>query len=228
MISFIIPTYNESALIEETLSNLIYAISDDDEIIVVDGKSEDKTLEIVNRFSEVRIIKCKQKGRAAQMNMGAEKAQKEFILFLHADSSINSIGINKLKQTIKNHNVSWGWFDLKLHSPRKIYRVLETLAQFRTRVISEPLGDHGIFIKKEVFNNVGGFPKIPIMEDVELVKKLKTVSKGTRINHGVESSVRRFENCGIIKTSLNMIFLRFFHFFGVSPQTLAKYYRPER
>ena len=228
MISFIIPTYNESTAIEKTLSELLEAISDHDEIIVVDGNSEDNTIQIVKNFSEVKIINSQQRGRAVQMNTGAEKAQKEFILFLHADSSINSIGINKLKQTIKDKNVSWGWFDLKLHSPRKIFRVLETLAQFRTRVISEPLGDHGIFIKKDIFNNVGGFPEIPIMEDVELVKKLKTVSKGTRVNHAVESSVRRFENCGIIKTSLNMIFLRIFHFLGVSPETLARYYSPER
>lgn len=228
MISFIIPTYNESSIIENTLTKLLKVTSEDDEAILVDGSSEDSTLEKVKKFPRVKIIESKQRGRGFQMNLGAEKAVGDYLLFLHADTVVDRIGIIKLKEAVNNHKVNWGWFDLKLDSPKIVYRVLETLAQYRIRLISEPLGDHGIFVKKEIFEKVGGYPEISIMEDVEFVKKLKAISKGTRINHFVESSVRRFENCGVISTSFKMIMLRTLYFFGVSTNILSSYYNPER
>ena len=224
MISFIIPTFNESSTIEETLSKLTSIISEEDEIIVVDGMSEDQTAQIASTFRGVNVIESGTRGRAGQMNIGAGRARGEYLLFLHADTTIDGTGIEKLRNEIRNKGNIWGWFNLKLNSPRFIYRILETLACYRTRLSHEPLGDHGIFVKKSLFNEVGGYPEIPIMEDVELVKRLKSVSKGKRIDHFVLSSVRRFEREGILRNCLKISLMRARYFMGVSSAELSKGY----
>jgi rSAM/selenodomain-associated transferase 2 len=228
MFSFVIPTYNESSTIENTLNKLLAVISGDDEIIVVDGCSEDGTAGKVKGLANVKLVENCQRGRARQMNTGAEHATREYIFFLHADTTIDLIGIEKLKNEVKNNSLNWGWFYLKLNSTKYIYRILEILASYRTKIANEPLGDHGIFVKRELFNRIGGYPEIPIMEDVELVKKLKKVSHGKRINHHVLTSVRRFERCGILKTTFNISMMRVAYFLGKSPETLSKWYLNHR
>jgi len=228
MISFVIPTYNESSTIENTLRNLLSVISSEDEIIVVDGCSEDGTGEKVNEFNKVKLIENSERGRARQMNRGAEHATREFIFFLHADTTIDSVGLEKLKNEVKNNSLNWGWFSLKLNSPKFIYRILETLTSLRTKIAHEPLGDHGIFVNRKLFNRIGGYPEIPIMEDIELVKKLKKISAGKKINHHVLTSVRRFEKGGILKTTFNISMMRVAYFLGKSPDTLSKWYLNHR
>lgn len=228
MISFIIPTYNESNTIEHNIRKLLSLISNDDEVIVVDGSSEDNTIEKVRKFQDVNLITQSKRGRAVQMNRGALESKNEYLFFLHADTSIDATGLEKLRKEIKENSLSWGWFSIRLDSPRFIYRVLETLASYRTKLAHEPLGDHGIFVKKEIFNSSGGYPDIPIMEDVELVKRLKKISGGKRIDHYVLTSVRRFERGGIFKTVFNIIMMRSAYFFGLSPEALSRYYLNHR
>ena len=110
MFSFVIPTYNESSTIENTLNKLLAVISGDDEIIVVDGCSEDGTAGKVKGLANVKLVENCQRGRARQMNTGAEHATREFIFFLHADTTIDSVGIEKLKNEVKNNSLNWGWF----------------------------------------------------------------------------------------------------------------------
>ncbi len=228
MISIVIPTYNESNTIEQNLDNLLRIISPGDEVIIVDGNSEDDTTDKVKKYKELKLIPCGKRGRAVQMNMGAREALNEYILFLHADTTIDSTGIKKLKSGIRNSAHTWGWFSLRLNPPKYIYRVFETLASYRTKVAHEPLGDHGIFVKKELFKKIGGYPEIPIMEDVELVKKLKKITKGTRIGHHVLTSVRRFERGGIFSTALNITMMRVAYYFGKSPEELSSWYLNHR
>lgn len=228
MISFVIPTLNETTTIENTLEKLLSVISPDDEVIVVDGRSEDDTVQRTRNFKDARLVEGCARGRALQMNAGAEIAGKEYILFLHADTTIDSPGIKKLKKEIGENKTNWGWFTLKLDSPRLIYRVFERLASYRTMLAHEPLGDHGIFVRTDLFKRIGGYPEIPIMEDIELVKKLRKISPGKRIDHHVLTSVRRFERGGILKTAYNICMIRVAYFFGMSPQSLSRRYLNHR
>jgi rSAM/selenodomain-associated transferase 2 len=223
MVSIVIPTYNESRKIETTLTNLYKIISPDDEVIVVDGFSEDNTREIVGNFPDTKLLTSK-KGRAKQMNLGAAEAKSQYVLFLHADTLISAECMTIMKNEISSNGIGWGWFPIKLDSSRFIFRVLEIGANMRTRFTGTPFGDHGIFIRKDLFSEVGGFPEIPIMEDIELARKIKSISKGVEIKSPVTTSVRRFEKSGVIKTFLTMWILRILYYLGTPPKTLARYY----
>jgi rSAM/selenodomain-associated transferase 2 len=223
MISIVIPTYNESATIKITLGSLFKLISPDDEVIVVDGLSEDNTREIVSNFPQARLFSS-QRGRATQMNLGAEKAGNKYILFLHADTLINARCIAMLKNKIISKEISWGWFPIKLNSPKFIFRIIEIGANLRTKLTGTPLGDHGIFVRRDIFYEVGGFPKISLMEDLEFVRRIKNISKGVEIESPIQTSVRRFEKAGILKTFFTMWVLRFFYYLGMPPEKLARYY----
>lgn len=227
MISIVIPTYNESATIESTLNELLGILLSDDEIIIIDGKSEDNTQEIVRTFPQVKLFSSR-RGRAIQMNVGAQKAKNECILFLHADNIANADCLNMLRDEIKTGRISWGWFPIKLNSPKLVFKILERGANLRLKFTGTPLGDHGIFVKKEIFDKIGGFPEIPIMEDLEFVRKIKRVMKGTQINCPIGTSVRRFEKSGIVKTFITMWVLRFLYYSGVSTGKLARYYEHVR
>jgi rSAM/selenodomain-associated transferase 2 len=223
MISIVIPTYNESSTIESTLINLFEIISTGDEVIIVDGLSEDETKEIAGKFTQAKLVTSK-RGRALQMNMGAEKAENEYILFLHADTIISATCLTMLKNEIISNRIGWGWFPIKLNSPKFIFRVLELGANMRTSFTGTPLGDHGIFVKKDLFCEVGGFPEMPIMEEIEFVRKLKKISKGVEILSPVRTSVRRFERSGVLKTFVTMWILRILYYLGMPPETLLRYY----
>lgn len=227
MISIVIPTYNESAIIGSTLRRLNEIITSQDEIIVVDGSSEDKTREIAREFPNV-ILTTSRRGRASQMNAGAKIAKGEYLLFLHADVLINEKCLSMLKNRICGNEIQWGWFAFTLNSPRFIYRVIEVGANLRNRFTGIPLGDHGIFVKKDMFHIVGGFPEIPIMEDLEFSRKMNIIANGIEISSPLKISVRRFEHSGIIRTLSRMWVLRILYYFGVSPERLTKYYRKIR
>jgi rSAM/selenodomain-associated transferase 2 len=227
LISIVIPTYNESATIESTLKKLLETLPSGDEVIIIDGESEDNTQEIVRTFTEVKLFSSR-RGRSIQMNLGAQIAKNEYILFLHADNIVGPDCLKLLRDEIKSGRLSWGWFPIKLNSPKLAFKVLEAGANLRLKLTGTPLGDHGIFVKKEIFDKIGGFPETPIMEDLEFVRKIKRVTKGTQINCPIGTSVRRFERSGIIKTFITMWVLRFLYYSGMSTDKLARYYKHVR
>jgi len=227
MISIVIPTYNESAIIGNTLTKLNEITTSQDEIIVVDGSSEDNTREIAREFPNVILI-ISRRGRASQMNAGAEIAKGKYLLFLHADVLIDEKCLSMLKNRICGNQIQWGWFAFTLNSPKFIYRLIEMGANLRNRFTGIPLGDHGIFVKRDMFYLIGGFPEIPIMEDLTFVKKMNVVANGIEIKSPVKISVRRFEHSGILRTLSIMWVLKILYYFGVSPERLAKYYRQIR
>jgi hypothetical protein len=162
------------------------------------------------------------------MNVGAARARGNYILFLHADVLMNRSSISMLKNQTSNNEVKWGWFPIRLDSPRFIFRILETGANLRNRLTGIPLGDHGIFVKRDVFHEIGGFPEIPIMEDLQFVRKIRIISRGVEVKSPVKTSVRRFENSGITRTFFRMWILRTLYYLGMSPERLAKYYNDIR
>lgn len=223
MLSIVIPVLNEGKTIRSTLQSLNKIISHGDEIIVVDGQSEDETREVVASYRNVKLI-VSQQGRARQMNEGARLAKGKYILFLHADTELSHEGIGLLKRTISSSDVPWGWFKLELDSKKLKYKLLTMASMLRARMTKTPLGDHGIFVKTEIFHKIGGFPEIPIMEDLEFARKIKGISGGVEIKAPIKVSVRRFEKNGILTTLLQMWVLRTLYYFGMSASTLAKYY----
>lgn len=224
MLSIVIPVYNESSIIGERLTQLEEIIAPGDEIIVVDGMSDDSTADIVKGYPGVTLI-VSQRSRSTQMNAGAEAAEGEYILFLHADVLITEECILRLKDHFGKKGTGWGWFTFKLDSDKLIYRVFELAANLRDRITGVPLGDHGIFVSRELFKKTGGYPEIPIMEEIGLVKKLKRYSGGEEIKTPVRTSVRRFEKGGIWKTVFTMCILRVMYCLGVSPSKLARFYK---
>ena len=227
MISIVIPTFNESKTIGFTLNNLLNIISPDYEIIVVDGSSVDDTREIVRSFDKVKLIHSK-KCRAIQMNIGAINATKEYVLFHHADVLLNSTNLELLSKEIISNRIDWGWFEIRINNPRFIYRIIEIFSNLRVSLTGSPLGDHAIFVRRDVFQKVGGYPEIPLMEDIAFVNRVKGIAKGVRIKETILISARRFEYSGILNTIFKMWTLRILYNLGVSTDKLAQYYGDSR
>ena len=219
-LSVIIPALNEEQLLPLLLNELHTKKSSKTEIIVVDGGSTDKTLEVI-RYTADQIIHAKP-GRAEQMNAGAVCAKGKLLWFLHADSSISFKFENIIEAALHDH--SCGWFDMHLNHPKRIFRIIESMMNLRSRVTSIATGDQGIFVRKDVFLEIGFFPSIAIMEDIVFSKKLKRVGKPFISNARIKTSVRRWENNGPVRTILKMWALRLLFFLRAPPNWLKKQY----
>jgi len=162
------------------------------------------------------------------MNAGAVSATCSFLLFLHADVIIDRPCLEELRSITSDDKVMWGWFSFRLKSPRSAYRIIEVISNWRNRVTGIALGDHGIFVRADLFRKIGGFADINLMEDIELSRRLKSVMRGVEIKTPVNISVRRFENEGIVYTLFRMWFLRMLYYLGVNTDTLTRYYTAGR
>ena len=220
-LSIIIPTLNEAKCIEETLGVLQPYRSENLEIIVVDGGSQDNTLALANSLADLSLKSIR--GRANQMNFGASKADGEYLMFLHADTRVPKNAFESLRNTL-SYGATWGRFDVALSGNQHPLRMVELLINWRSRWSGIATGDQAIFVKSDVFKHVGGFLEIPIMEDIALSKKLKKIANPNCINEKVISSSRRWETHGILRTITLMWLLRLKYFLGVDPAQLAEKY----
>ncbi|MBI3582933.1 MAG: TIGR04283 family arsenosugar biosynthesis glycosyltransferase [Nitrospinae bacterium] len=228
-LSIIIPTLNEESLIEKNLSfikkelsAISYQLSV--EIIVADGGSRDKTVEIARRFADRVCIS--DKGRGKQMNAGARISAGDWLLFLHADSVISEQGIRGMLEIINSEfSIIGGAFRLKIDSKKTFYKILSSFANMRSRILGIAYGDQGIFVRKNIFYMIGGYPDIPIMEDVEFVKRLKENGKFIILNECVTTSSRRWDREGILYTTIRNWILISLYLIGVSPNRLKGWYR---
>lgn len=228
--SIIIPVLDEAPNIGAAIGR--HCRLDGAEIIVSDGGSLDDTLviaeECVQRCSNVHIVSSP-KGRGVQMNTGAQRAQGEWLIFLHADTWLPESSWNALIRHIEyNAETCAGAFTLKLDHDGFFYRYLECYARWRCRIFKLPYGDHGFFIKRSVFEKLGGFrDDFPIMEDVEMVQRLKRLYRLTMLDAPVFSSVRRFEKDGRWNRSLTNLLVQSLYFFGKHPKQLTQLYDKE-
>ncbi|OGI49595.1 MAG: hypothetical protein A3E57_02540 [Candidatus Muproteobacteria bacterium RIFCSPHIGHO2_12_FULL_60_33] len=229
-IAVILPVFNEAAHLEGTLSALIED-QHFDKIIVVDGGSTDASVEVVCKFMSsdapdsqpVPILIQSPRGRAQQMHAGAEVAETDVLLFLHADSTLPPGAADDIRETI-GHGRLWGRFDVRLSGHHFLFRIIERLMNWRSRLTGIASGDQAIFVQRDVYRMLGGYAPLALMEDIEFSTRLKWVGKPACLPGPVLASSRRWEKNGIVRTFLLMWTLRFLYWLGVSPARLARWY----
>lgn len=224
-VAVILPVRNEAAILETALAELLTQ-HDPLEVIVVDGGSRDATRAIAGGFSSrypVRILDAPA-GRAAQMNAGAAMASADILLFLHADTRLPPGALRAVRAAVRAGCI-WGRFDVRLDYPSYAYRVIEWFMNWRSALTGVATGDQAIFVRRDVFESLGGYAPIALMEDIELSRRLKRSGAPARLRDRVTVSVRRWERHGIVRTVLRMWALRALYWLGVSPARLARWYK---
>ncbi len=221
-LSIIIPVLNEGERIAGTLDALAPLRALGVEIVVVDGGSRDATVQRA-RLRATRVISAP-RGRASQMNAGAEKAQGNVLLFLHGDTRLPSDADHVLLNDLEHSGRAWGRFDVKIDSPRLALRVVGWLMNLRSRLTGIATGDQAIFVKRDVFKEIGGYPPIALMEDIALSKRLKKIGQPLCLREQVITSGRRWEKHGVLRTILLIWRLRLAYYFGADPNELAQHY----
>lgn len=223
-ISIIIPTYNEAGNISRFLPELLAVPGA--EVIVADGGSSDDT---VARAKTMGACVCSApRSKALQMNAGVQIARGGTLLFLHADTRLVSGFAEKIHQALSQPGVAAGAFRLKIDGKESGLRVIEWLVNIRSRVLQMPYGDQGIFVRTGMFSAVGGFPAIPIMEDFEMVRKLKRKGRIRILLLAATTSPRRWEKLGILRTTFINQIIIIGYLLGVKPQRLAEWYSKAR
>jgi len=220
-VSVVIPAINEAAEIAHTVASAVTAQAD--EIILVDGGSTDDTMDLA-RDAGANVISSPP-GRATQQNGGAIASTGDILLFLHADCRLPESGIRDIRRqlTQQPHCVG-GWFRQRIDDPARIFRLIEAGNQLRARALKWAYGDQAMFVRRERFVAINGFPDLPLMEDLYLMKKLKRCGQLVCIDAPLIVSARRWKQRGTIQQTLrNWTMLTAVHL-GVSPKRLARFY----
>ena len=224
LISVIIPALNEARTLASTLIPLQSLRQQDIEIILVDGGSSDSTLEIAKPL--VDTVLESQQGRALQMNAGAASAKGDLLLFLHADTQLPSEAFSALRSLLQQQAGFWGRFDVTADSNRWIYRLVTRMMNLRSCITQVATGDQAIFIHRSLFLKSGGYPEIPLMEDIAISKKLRKLQRPVCLRNKAVISTRYWQNHGVVQSIFRMWRLRLVYFFGASPHRLVRqYYR---
>jgi rSAM/selenodomain-associated transferase 2 len=223
-ISIIIPVLNEAALVVQNLSVLQPLRAVGHELILVDGGSDDTTLPLSEPFVDQTVQSSRDRSR--QMNNGAKVAKGEIFLFLHIDTLLPEGADQLIVNGMEKEKRRWGRFDVRLSGSHFLLRIVEWLMNWRSRITGIATGDQAIFVKREIFEAIGGFPDISLMEDIALSKSLKKHGPPLCLPQRVKTSSRRWEKKGILRIILLMWFLRLAYFLGIDPKRLARLYDP--
>lgn len=228
-ISVIIPTLNEERSLPQSLACL--SASAPTEIIIVDGGSTDRTLDLAHdfcgRMTNARVITARQ-GRASQMNEGAKASQGEVLLFLHADTQLPPQAERIVGLALTSPSVVGGRFDVRFDSSSPWSQVISSFMNRRSRLTRIATGDQALFVRRDVFEMLGGFSEIPLMEDIEFSRRLQQAGGIVALRDTVVTSFRRWDTQGPLRTILFMWTLRFLYWAGVSPHQLARVYHAVR
>lgn len=223
-ISIIIPTLNESGTLVECLRDLQPLREQDCELIVADGGSENPGLALAEPLVDRAIVAPR--GRAIQMNAGARLASGAILWFLHADTRLPPDAAPSIREALTDPKAGWGRFDVRLSGQRSSLRMVETMMNIRSRLSGIATGDQGIFVRRALFERVGGYPSIALMEDIALSRILKRYSRPVCLGQRLQTSSRRWERDGVWRTIFLMWRLRLAYFLGADPARLARiYYR---
>ena len=233
-----VPLYNEGARVTPLLANL-RRVRGLGEVVLVDASDEPKSLKIIDGLAAqidgergndpfFVLVRDAPRGRAVQMNIGARRSRGAVLLFLHCDTRLSRDAAAHITRRINRGRV-WGWFDLRLDGRQAIYRLVERMINLRARTFRIATGDQAMFVDRRVFKQSGGFAKIPLMEDVELSRRLKKIAPPAIIAKSpVLTSVRRWRQNGITRTIFLMWSLRLRFWLGDNPARLAAVYRDVR
>ncbi len=230
-VSVVIPTLNEEQALPQTLTRTLTLGFD--EVLVVDGGSRDRTCEIVASAraavpdAPLTLLTSKP-GRALQMNVGATASHEDVLLFLHADTWLPDNAKRAIVGALQEPECVGGRFDLRFDRDRPLSRLIACMINRRSRLSGIATGDQAIFVRRGVFERMGGFASIPLMEDIDLTRRLNRMGPVACLRAQVVTSFRRWEACGPIRTILLMWLLRFLYWIGVSPHTLRQWYSHAR
>ena len=223
-ISIVIPAIDEAFTINETVSglkSLRFACAP--EIVVVDGRSDRSTVGAILEKDVIRLMSAK--GRSVQMNAGARVCTGDVLLFLHADTLLPEDAPVLIEKAVVKDGAKAGAFDLGIRSEKSGYRLIEKMVWLRTRLTRIPYGDQAIFVERKFFERLGGYAPIVLMEDVELMRRIKR--RGERIAiipRKTRTSARRWEKEGIVFCTLRNWLLASLYYAGVSPERLSRFY----
>jgi rSAM/selenodomain-associated transferase 2 len=223
--SIIIPVLRESDKVNALIEHLYNQQTDEDyEIIIVEGSQTRETMSVVQHREVVVLLS--EPGRGRQMNAGAAVARGEILIFLHADTQIPVNALNRIGHLLKQKHYVGGAFDLAINSHKLVFKIIAKVASLRSRFTRIPYGDQIIFLRKDYFNKIGGYKEIPLMEDVELMQRIKRQGdKISILTDKVVTSPRRWEKEGIIFCTLRNWIILTLYLIGISPNKLAKYYK---
>lgn len=226
MLSIVMPVLNEAEHISASLARLQALRAGEVELIVVDGGSSDNTVRLARPLVD-KLVQA-QRGRALQMNAGAAAAEGDILLFLHADTRLpdeweKALGMVHTGLASRVHE--WGRFDVRIDGRSRMFMLIAALMNLRSRITGIATGDQAIFVRRDAFDAVGGFPEQPLMEDIEMSGLLKARSKPLCLRERVVTSGRRWERYGIWRTIVLMWRLRLLYWMGMPAERLAKAYR---
>jgi rSAM/selenodomain-associated transferase 2 len=220
-LSIIIPVLNEAGCIRDILRQLQTLREQGHEVILVDGGSGDETIALARPLVD-RLLPAPA-GRGLQMNVGAQAAAGRVFWFLHADTRLPDKAAHRIIEAVQ-HAGGWGRFDVRLSGDRFLLRLVERMMNWRSRFTGVATGDQGIFVTRELFERVGGFADLPLMEDIDLSSRLKRQQWPVCLRDTLITSSRRWEQQGVLRTIALMWYLRLAYFLGVPAARLATRY----
>ncbi|MEL7476241.1 MAG: TIGR04283 family arsenosugar biosynthesis glycosyltransferase, partial [Cyanobacteria bacterium J06555_12] len=235
-IAIVIPTYQEESALGSCLDSLQGQTPPFD-VIVTDGGSSDRTLDIANNYqlwdaagglAPVQVVRAPERGRAQQMNAGAQQARADVLLFLHADSQLPEAGLKAVRRAMLGTPALGGRFAVSLDRHKLPYTAIEWGMNARTRLTGCFTGDMGIFVWRSLFEQLGGYPQQPLMEDYEFSRRMQQRGQVAYLPQKIVTSSRRWQQHGPLKTVALMQAIRMGYRCGVSAERLASWYRVVR
>ncbi len=199
-ISIIIPTINEANNLPLLLSDLS-TIHKEGEIIIVDGGSEDRTIDLANIYG-AKVYQCKERNRGLQLNTGAKNSKGDWLIFLHADTRLTHDWFRKINPVLKENSNYIYYFKFKINNKKIIFRVLEILVNIRSQFFKQPYGDQGLIIHRTTYFKNNGFRKIPLMEDIDFLRRLNNKKDLKQLNLTILTSSRKWEGTNIFLQAL--------------------------
>ena len=225
-ISVIMPVLNEEQILGKTLLHTLSLSLD--EVIVVDGMSDDRTPDLVTSIIQTNLgnlsLLIASPGRACQMNAGAAMSHGDVLVFLHADTQLPSNARGQIEQALVNPACVGGRFDVQFEPETGWGRIISRMMNWRSRWSSIATGDQAIFVRRQCFEQLGGFSNVPIMEDIDFTRRLKRAGHMAALRATVITSYRRWEQRGPVKTIALMWLLRALYWLGISPHALTRMY----